>query len=386
MFLIGKTYYEQGDVAKIVVDLFNTSITYYFDGGLVKKETLENETAVGTKIASLSDFFVKVNDVYYPIDRIQRIVPNGKSIRYDIVGNITENEVFTSTTDVSNKLDTFKDSHINLDGKYYLAKLVVIAKTVPAKYIITYKINCLNYITVTYSTEADYNAAIEFVENIGKSSTPADKTQAPTFSVPAGQVIAGTTVELACATQGATIYYTTDGSTPTLESTQYTAAIPVPEAGVTIKAIAVKLGLATSDVASATYTADLTQGYAYTGWLIGGGETPEAISAAQILELTGLRKLTVTSADSPDPNVYVGTAETYSTGARIVWAYPNSFGLVGTVTGEATTTDVSDSYTPLTTTVNGVELKVYVLTTAISTDEGAEVPCVFHAASTDNNG
>ena len=60
-------------------------------------------------------------------------------------------------------------------------------------------------------------------------------------------------VTLTSATSDATIYYTTDGSTPTSKSTKYTAAISVA-ASETIKAIAVKNGLIPSDVMSETYT------------------------------------------------------------------------------------------------------------------------------------
>lgn len=54
------------------------------------------------------------------------------------------------------------------------------------------------------------------------------------------------------AAEGATIYYTNDGSTPTSGSTAYSEAITL-EATTTIKAIAVKGGI-TSDVASKTFT------------------------------------------------------------------------------------------------------------------------------------
>ena len=54
-------------------------------------------------------------------------------------------------------------------------------------------------------------------------------------------------------TAGATIYYTTDGSTPTTASTEYTAAISLT-ATTTVKAIAVKKGMVPSNVLTATYT------------------------------------------------------------------------------------------------------------------------------------
>lgn len=54
------------------------------------------------------------------------------------------------------------------------------------------------------------------------------------------------------AAEGATIYYTDDGSTPTDASTAYSSALTL-EATTTIKAIAVKGGI-TSEVASKTFT------------------------------------------------------------------------------------------------------------------------------------
>jgi hypothetical protein len=60
-------------------------------------------------------------------------------------------------------------------------------------------------------------------------------------------------VTLSDATAGATIYYTTDGSTPTTASTPYTAPISVTQT-TTIRAMAAASGMADSNVASATYT------------------------------------------------------------------------------------------------------------------------------------
>lgn len=82
------------------------------------------------------------------------------------------------------------------------------------------------------------------------SKTFTEQTVAP--------VIAGTTpfestTEVTMtASEGAKIYYTTNGDTPTAESTEYSEAITL-DATTTVKAIAV-LGGVTSDVASKTFT------------------------------------------------------------------------------------------------------------------------------------
>ena len=74
----------------------------------------------------------------------------------------------------------------------------------------------------------------------------------PEFSVASGAVDSGTSVTISCATDGAKIYYTTDGTVPTAESTAYTEAISVTPP-MTLKAIAVKSGMNDSAVASASY-------------------------------------------------------------------------------------------------------------------------------------
>ncbi len=76
---------------------------------------------------------------------------------------------------------------------------------------------------------------------------------APRFNPAAGAVEAGTEVAISCATEGATIYYTLDGTTPTTASTVYSTPIVVNNA-LTISAIAVKDGMDNSSVATAAYT------------------------------------------------------------------------------------------------------------------------------------
>ena len=75
----------------------------------------------------------------------------------------------------------------------------------------------------------------------------------PVFSPAAGTYSSTQSVTITDATTGATIYYTTNGSTPTTSSTKYTGAISVSSTE-TIKAIATATGHTQSGVATAAYT------------------------------------------------------------------------------------------------------------------------------------
>ena len=77
---------------------------------------------------------------------------------------------------------------------------------------------------------------------------------APVFKPDGATSFRGTqTVEISCATPGASIYYTTDGTTPTSTGTIYSGAISLTST-TTIKAIAVKVDMNDSAVAEATFT------------------------------------------------------------------------------------------------------------------------------------
>lgn len=74
----------------------------------------------------------------------------------------------------------------------------------------------------------------------------------PVFTPAPGLVQEGTSVTIACATEGAEIHYTLDGSDPTASSTLYAEAIIINE-NTTIKAVATKSGFDASPVVTAKY-------------------------------------------------------------------------------------------------------------------------------------
>ncbi|MCK6381445.1 MAG: chitobiase/beta-hexosaminidase C-terminal domain-containing protein [Leptospiraceae bacterium] len=71
----------------------------------------------------------------------------------------------------------------------------------------------------------------------------------PVFSPSAGHYSSPKNITITTTTQGASIYFTTDGRTPTKESNLYTSPIPIWSiAGKSIQAIAIKSGSKDSEI------------------------------------------------------------------------------------------------------------------------------------------
>lgn len=255
--------------------------------------------------------------------------------------------------------------------------------------------------SLVYVIPGNFDGAGTYVAPTGKSYNPVTvtgggggaKTQTPTFSSAPGHVEEGTKITISCATEGATIHYTTDGTEATLSSPVYTAGtqISVPDTGITINAVAVLLGLATSAQASGFFTtgeeptpADPT--LYYCGWLVAKDDNPvSSITEEQVLGLSGSFSGKATGTDSPDPTIYVTPADCdpaqdpTSHGGRITYAYPAKFGDCSFFTDGLGKHAILDSYTALTCEIAGTNYRVYVLTDAITPDVGDEYPQRFTA-------
>jgi YD repeat-containing protein len=118
----------------------------------------------------------------------------------------------------------------------------------------------------------------------------------PTFSPLGGSYNDALAVGVNDTTAGATIYYTTNGTTPTTSSPIYTGAITVSSTE-TIKALGTESGYAQSGVVSATYTLPAQASTATTLSVTSGGNPVTSVSAGSVVTLTA----TVTSGSSPVP-------------------------------------------------------------------------------------
>lgn len=78
----------------------------------------------------------------------------------------------------------------------------------------------------------------------------------PTFSTAAGSYNSRQTVTISDIAPGATIFYTTDGSSPSTNSTKYNGPVTISSTA-TVEAIAAAAGYANSDAASVAYTINL---------------------------------------------------------------------------------------------------------------------------------
>ena len=211
-------------------------VTYDFTGSdwTVSDGTLTNGTVSFTGYGK--DNF-KMNGGYFMLGK------NGAYINFPTYGSAVSKIVVTGRSGASS----------NTKMNVYVGETAVSTETTGCTGTNTYEIaSGYQAAGTVYSLKvtSNHNAQVTKIEVYFVSEGPTCAT--PTFSPEAGVYTSAQNVEISTTTDDATIYYTTDGSEPTDESTEYTSAISV-SATTTIKAIAVKEGSNDSEVATATY-------------------------------------------------------------------------------------------------------------------------------------
>jgi hypothetical protein len=150
----------------------------------------------------------------------------------------------------------------------------------------------------SHTVKATYQGNSEFSSSSSAltETVQLPQTAEPTFSPAAGTYTAAQSVTISDSTAGATVYYTTNGNTPTTGSTRYTTPITVT-ATATIQALATATSHTNSAVASATYTIQTSAvaGFTPTSLDFGNQTTGTASTAKTVtLKNTGSATLTLT--------------------------------------------------------------------------------------------
>ena len=109
---------------------------------------------------------------------------------------------------------------------------------------------------------------------------------APAFTPAAGAYASAQSVTIASTTPNATIYYTTDGSTPSTNSNLYGGAIAIASGSETINAMTVASGYAPSNESSATYTVTAAEPQAATPTFSPAAGTYTAAQSVTISDTT----------------------------------------------------------------------------------------------------
>lgn len=263
--------------------------------------TIENDTITGNIPNVLMWKFAEVEGGYsiYPVDN---------------------NEVWLYSTNSNNGVRVGTNAN-----KAWI--LDITADTVP-----TYH-GMKNYATSRYLgvySEQDWRTYTSIHDNIRDTQieffvlgNAASVVATPTFSVPAGIYTTAQTVEILCATEGATIRYTLDGTDPTEESTEYTTEALTITAPTTVKAKAFKQDCIASGVAEAFYNVITT---------------PTIIVDAETLnfEDTDETKTLNVSSFNLTENITVAVTENFTVDAETITMNTEAT-LTVTFTGEAAT-------------------------------------------------
>ena len=120
--------------------------------------------------------------------------------------------------------------------------------TSSTKYTAPFSVSSTSTVTAIAAASGYNNSAAA----VASFTITAPSAATPTLSPAPGTYASAQTVTLADATSGATIYYTTDGSTPTTSSSKYTTPLSIG-VGTTVQAIAVASNYTNSATASGAY-------------------------------------------------------------------------------------------------------------------------------------
>ena len=265
----------------------------------IKSGMIDSEVAIGTynigAVKVATPIFSPAPGKYQGSVKVSILCfTRGAAIRYTTDGSdptsssalYTSPLTFTSTTTL--KAKAFKSGMIDSDvaiGTYNIGAVKVatpIFSPAPGTYQGSVKVSILCFTrgaAIRYTTDgsdptsssSQYSSHLTFTSTTtlkakafksgmidsdvasGTYYIGGEKVATPAFSPVPGNFTGSVIVNILCATNGATIRYTTDGNNPTSTSSQYSGPLTLTFT-TTLKVRAFKTGMTASDVVSGTYT------------------------------------------------------------------------------------------------------------------------------------
>lgn len=260
MFKYDLSYINLIHLSKVTVNQNKMKITYAWDGR-IESQTFANQSEFDDAVAAIEDAgFLLIGNTWFNTDRLSIVSPNSKTITFQFIGNVVINHTYADTSEVDDVIAFIEGGFVEINGKWYQGKQIHVAMTDPNTLTIKYDFLGMDMFPVTYEDQAAFDDAVDKVAEIaeGGGGGGAKKVKTPKFQPSAGVVEKGTTVTITCATAGATIYYTTDETTPTTDSPVYSSPITV-NATTVIKAMATAADLKNSNVATGRFVVNIPQ-------------------------------------------------------------------------------------------------------------------------------
>ena len=300
MFKYSLDYTNLIHLSKASVNEKKLKITYWFDGS-VKTETFANQSDFDDAVAELEDKgLLLIGETWYNVDRLSIAAPNGKSIRFSFIGNVNITHEYADTSEVEDVIAFIEEGFLEFNGKWYQGKQLHVAMTNPSTLEIDYDFLGMDLFKVQYDSQADFEDALDKITAIaeGGGGGGAKRVKTPKITPAGGEVESGTTVTITCATEGAVIHYTTDGTDPTASSPTYSSAITINRT-TTVKAIAIKEGLDNSKIATANYHVDIPS-VANPVFSPNGGAVDAGTEVTITCATTGAKIYYTTDGSTPD--------------------------------------------------------------------------------------
>nr|WP_321298815.1 chitobiase/beta-hexosaminidase C-terminal domain-containing protein [uncultured Sphaerochaeta sp.] len=289
------TYEESGDPT--------ITATWYLDGNATAAVDTDgdgNQFTFTPELTTTGSHQVTVSLAY-----LDGTTPKTVSAMKLFTANQVVTPVLTTTDVVGGKQVTISNGtsgatiHCTIDGS--IPSTSISPLTVPMQF--------LESATTTVKAMAAKKGMVSSA--IAETTVTVAQGPTPTFSAVGGSYVDAVGILISSTASGATFTYTTDGSTPTISSNEYSTYIPITDSTspTVLKAMATYLGMANSEVMSATYTITSSHPVGSTG--PAGGVIFHVNADPSI---TSWKYLEAASADEIGTHPFVGSLTSYEIG------------------------------------------------------------------------